>query len=422
MNESKRQELLTHLQTAAEIELSTIPIYLYTYYSINRMPDKADNLSNGQEVATFANKAGGLIMSVAVEEMLHMSLACNIMRALGGEPKLYGYSPTSYPTNLPHHKAGFSVGLSKLTQNQLDLFLGIEAPEKPTAPPEGDNWATIGQFYDYIRKLIIEYTADEDFQHEDQQLGAGRGYYAPNNVDTVYPKDAWYIKEPENPHKPVERGASQAVYPNNEDSGELRTVRDKASALKAIETIMHQGEGYPEDGSHRPDDPAGNEDSHWFKYHKLWEQIGTFTPEALDAFIYRFPDNPTVATYPESFHPIVNLANAVYSYLFLMTETSYRLKGRAQASMFYIGMHKGMIFILDKIIGNMRSLYLNDEKGQVLAPTFENYQFTSLASAKNELVHLAKSVPGYLNLEPQIIQRIEDLPDVNVGPDGHVNF
>jgi hypothetical protein len=422
MTESERQNLLTHLQTAVEIELSTIPIYLYTYYSINRMPSGGDDLPNGQDIATFANKAGGVIMSVAVEEMLHMSLACNIMRALGGEPKLYGHSPSAYPTNLPHHKAGFSVGLTKLTESQLDLFLGIEAPEAKDAPPEGDDWDTIGQFYDYITQLIETTTTDDDFRHEENQLGENRGYYAPNNVDTVYPKDAWYIKQPENPYDPAARGADQAVYPNNEDSGDLRIVRDKASALKAIDTIKHQGEGYPEDGSHKPDDPEGNEDTHWYKFNELYKKLPDFSASDLKTFIHNFPDNPTRAGYPSQFLPLVDLTNAVYSYLFLMTETSYRIKGRAQSSMFYIGMHKGMIFILDKIIGGMRYLFLNNEQGQCLAPTFENYEFTSLASAKQELIDLCMAVPASLQLDPNILQRIQDLPDVNVGPDGHVRF
>ena len=421
MTDKTRETLLTHLQTAVEIELSTIPIYLYTYYSINRVPDCSDNFKNGQQLATFANRAGGLIMSVAVEEMLHMSLACNLLRSLGGQPALYCKSPGAYPTNLPHHKAGFSVGLSKLTADQLNLFLGIEAPEKKGAPPQGDNWETIGQFYDYVKEVIIHHTTDADFRHEDTQIGK-KGYYASNNVDTVYPKDAYYIRQPENPHDPVARGASQAVYPNNDDSGELMIVNNKAAAIKAIEIISHQGEGYPSDPEHEADDPEKNEDSHWYKYNELYKQIQTLSKGELACIVHPFPDNPTRAGYPSQFYPLVDLANAVYSYLFLLTETSFRLRGNAQYSMFYIGMHKGMIFILDKILGGMRYLYLNNKDGQVLAPTFENYQFNSLATAKQELIALCEAVPDSLQLNPNILPRIKDLPDVNVGADGHVRF
>ncbi len=422
MTDSQRQNLLCHLQTAVEIELSTIPIYLYTYYSVNRIPSPCDALKNGQALATYANRAGGLIMSVAVEEMLHMSLACNLMRALGGYPKIYGKSPGAYPTNLPHHKKGFSVGLEKLSADQLEKFLGIEKPEKRGAKPEGDNWDTIGQFYDYITELIEKQTTDKDYKQEAYQLGGASRYYAANNVDTVYPKDAYYFQQPENPLNPAARGADQAVYPNNEDSGELMVVKDKKSALKAIHTIQHQGEGYADDPSHEADDPEKDENSHWFKFKELHKEIKKIKADDLNCFILTFPENPTRASYPSQFYPLVDLANAVYSYLLLITEVSFTLKGSAQSTLFYIGMHKGMIFILDKILGAMRYLYLNNKAGEVLAPTFENYQFTSIASAKQELVALAKTVPASFGLDANIIQRIEVLPDVNVGADGVVRF
>ena len=44
-----------HLQTALDVELSTVPIYLYTYYSINRSPSWDDDAKAGDSLATFAN-------------------------------------------------------------------------------------------------------------------------------------------------------------------------------------------------------------------------------------------------------------------------------------------------------------------------------------------------------------------------------
>ena len=421
MNPALRLKLYQHLQTAIEIELSTIPIYLYTYYSISRQPDNTDNLPNGEALATFANKAGGLLMSVAVEEMLHMSLSSNILRALGGEPKLYCKSPGPYPTNLPHHKAGFAVGLEPLSAAQLKKFEIIELPEKARSPPEEDHWKTIGQFYRYIEELIKK-TSDSDYVEDAHQLAARKGYYSPNNVDTVYPKDAYYIQQPEDPFDPVKRGASQAQYPDNRDSGTLIKVKCKKDALKAIRTIMQQGEGFQQDPSHKEDDKQRNEATHWYKYRELHKEIAAFSAKDLSLITYPFPSNPTRADYPAQFLPLVDLANATYSYLFLMTETAFRLSGHAQDSLFYIGMHKGMIFILDKILGGMRYLYLNNAQGQVLAPTFENYAFTSLATAKLELIALCEAVPASLGLDSNILPRIKDLPDVNVGADGIVRF
>ncbi len=422
MSPELRSKLYTHLQTAIDIELATIPVYLYTYYSINRQPQTTDKLQNGQALATFANRAGGLLMSVAVEEMLHMSLSSNILRALGGTPKVYLRSPSPYPTNLPHHKAGFAVGLEALSAAQLAQFEIIELPEVQGAPPQEDDWKTIGQFYSYIETLI-EKTTDEDYGQAAHQLEAHSGYYSANNVDTVYPKDAYYIKTPENPFNPVERGASQAQYPNNADSGLLRRVRCKHDALKAIHTIMHQGEGFEKSTTHKSDDPSRDEDSHWYKYQALSKEIAAFSASDLAHIVHPFPSSPTLSGYPAPYQPLVNLANATYSYLFLMTETSFRLRDEAQASMFYIGMHKGMIFILDKILGGMRYLKIGTgPTATALAPTFENYAFNSLATAKQELVALCKAVPASLGLDPNILGRIQDLPDVHVGPDGIVRF
>src|SRR5688500_5996028 len=99
---SSREEVLAalkaNLQTAIEIELATIPIYLFTYYSLLRNNESGEAISDAQ---LYANRAGGVMMSVAVEEMLHMSLSSNILFAMGVAPKLAGKAPRQNPTALP---------------------------------------------------------------------------------------------------------------------------------------------------------------------------------------------------------------------------------------------------------------------------------------------------------------------------------
>src|SRR5690606_18977186 len=111
-------------------------------------------------LARFADKAGAVIMSVAVEEMLHMSLSCNILFSLGQMPELYLKSPSPFPTNLPGHAnlgpgaKPLSLPLSKFSVEQLWKFLEIEYPAESDAPPESGNWKTIGQIYSYVRCII----------------------------------------------------------------------------------------------------------------------------------------------------------------------------------------------------------------------------------------------------------------------------
>jgi hypothetical protein len=164
--------LKTDLQTAIEIELATIPIYLYTYYSLVRNNVSGEVIGDAQ---LFANKAGGVIMSVAVEEMLHMSLSSNVLFAMGVAPQLYQKAPSAYPTGLPYHnpkgpvgpggKTAVQIPLAKLGFEQLWHFLQIEYPEQWNAAPQDSNWDTIGQFYSYIRCLLsTRFLTDADFQ------------------------------------------------------------------------------------------------------------------------------------------------------------------------------------------------------------------------------------------------------------------
>lgn len=439
------KDLQGHLQTALHVELSTVPIYLYTYYSINRSPGWNDDAKAGEELARYANKAGGIIMSVVVEEMLHMSLAANILRAIGGTPSVYGQSP-SLPGNLPHHlttdpRTGkrYSFGLEPFSETQLEKFLQIEQPEKVHAKPEGDQWQTLGQFYDYITEQIKRVNPDVFRQHAATQLHGDSGYYAPNNVDTIYPKNAdWVKKNGSNPmaKHPSAETAKQATFDNNEHSGGIRTIHSIEDAIKAMTVIKHQGEGdTPRD--HKEDDKQHDEESHWFKFHALLTALRRkSSPVGANigqAIFPAFVSNPTALSWCQQTSgasgDVITLVNMVYSYVLLMTEVSFTLSGAAQHTFFYIGMHKGMIFILDKLIGNMRwaSNYPSGFGGcdfQGLAPTFENYTFGSIATAKSEMRSLAAKVNAALPnvCDANILQRINDLPDVNITPGQAISF
>jgi len=128
------------LQLAVSIEFCTIPPYLCALWSIKDELDR-DAVS---------------IRQVVQEEMLHLALACNMLVAIGGAPRIGGRWAPRYPTKLP---AGLhphlTVGLSGLTAKALEAFMTIEAPDSPNAetsrlmsiryrPPKG---TTIGEYY-----------------------------------------------------------------------------------------------------------------------------------------------------------------------------------------------------------------------------------------------------------------------------------
>lgn len=343
--DSVRAELEGALQCAVEIELATIPIYLYTYYSI----DRGGKIKGGPDTADinkFANRTGGVIMSVAIEEMLHMSLASNIFFAFTGRPPaLFGRAPASYPTKLafkdtvnghdydhfhnpevpagPDGETDLAIPLAPFSYEQLWQFLLIEYPEPADAPAQGDNWRTIGQYYSYIRCLIAsDHITDRDFQNGAVPYQIQAKYYAPNNTDTIHPTQAFDGNKPA--PAPKTSGADVAVmqtkslptaaevvaYPNAADSFAVDKTRDKPphplitiacknDAFTAIETIGDQGEGTPitrkaagDDAESIYDDKARKEYSHYYKFLTLQSHLDQYHRDDLHEKLPDYVDIP----------------------------------------------------------------------------------------------------------------------------------
>jgi hypothetical protein len=420
-------ELKANLQTALEIELATIPIYLFTYYSIVRTATTGEGID---PVQAYANKAGAVIMSVAVEEMLHMSLVGNVLYAMGVEPQLHSQAPAAYPASLPYHnpqgppgpdgKTAEKVPLGKFSFAQLWHFLQIEYPEPWNGEPKDRDWDTIGQFYSYIRCLLAtSFLRDEDFRQGPAARAIQPGNYSPNSTDTVYTTgkyDPW--KPAPSARQPEWAGADcypsaagTARFANRDDShtgkSALLSIRSIADAASAIDTICDQGEGQPVPGiGPSPyDDPSKDEESHYLKFLTLQAQFQDYqgTRETLPAtprppspqlptisdgalqeagLVIDFPDNPTTASYGP-LGPVSDFCNACFEYMLMMTETIYRVPPEQQKLFFNEALHRSMIWVLDSYIHAMSGIEL--PSGQFMAPTFERYDLGSKKEAFKRL-------------------------------------
>lgn len=128
------------LQSAIELEFSTLPLYLSAMFSL--------------EVQNYS--AYNIIRSVVMEEMVHMSIAANMLAALGGSPGIKNMK-VNYPTRgLPGGaEPDLYVGLSSFSKNQLRNFMRIEAPEFLVGEYTlTEKYSTIGQFYKSIKTAI----------------------------------------------------------------------------------------------------------------------------------------------------------------------------------------------------------------------------------------------------------------------------
>jgi len=451
-------QLRSLLETAISVELATIPIYLFTYYSVQRQPTsnhspmnppgqpgkgEAPNIpdsvdaTRAEQLQIFANRAGATIMSVAVEEMLHMSLSSNMLYAFGGVPELYRRSPgppngPHYPVDLPGHaKLGpdhepLLIPLAPLSFLQLWKFLEIEWPETPGAIPQDQDFETIGQVYAYIRCLVCSH-ATVGFQFEGIDTQLQPDFYSSNNIDTAYATATFDRSKPA--PRPGEHGGGGGFgYPpaarvaKMEDSDDshagmtaLLCIDSIEKAQQAIATICDQGEGYNPQHIDGTDDPTADEDSHFFKFLCLqscleapagWSEpdsglippppgIAPITPAELAYFISPFPANPVTRAdkngggqaYTDPVHQAISDAlNGLYQYMLILTETAFKASGKQQKALFYQGMHMAMIWIMDKLIQSMRVIPLAG--GGVLAPTFENIDLGDRSVAFAGLVAL----------------------------------
>jgi hypothetical protein len=210
------------LQSAVYLELWTIPMYLTAAYSIKApvnekthrpeivdqpdLPKNADGSYNFKKFTSAqANQyAFNSILSVAIQEMLHLELAANVLNAVrpeidypsqmisstnpwvrctGQYAPSYSQAPPSITPNLP---AGVTLELGPFDENQVRLFQWIEHKDEPSIRPDPQaysaSYPSIGDFYTALSYGLAVWwpdlyppkycssdapTADELLQHDD---------------------------------------------------------------------------------------------------------------------------------------------------------------------------------------------------------------------------------------------------------------
>lgn len=231
-NAKTTKELEPLIQEAIKLEHATIPPYLCAYFTLK--------LGTNDEV-------GEIIRSVVIEEMLHMTIACNLLLAIGGRPKINAsdFVPT-YPGGLPFgigemedpdgEEKPLLIRLRKCSKEHVKkTFMNIEKPDKPIVIPDGGDvhpmaetaemeFDTVAAFYYFLAKKI-------------EELG-----------DCVFVQDAPQV-------------VASKWFPDPE---EMFAITDVASAKRAIEVIVDQGEGTSKDPFDGQDEPA-----HYYRFQEI---------------------------------------------------------------------------------------------------------------------------------------------------------
>ena len=234
-------ELRRHLHAAVQLEHATIPPYLTALYSIRpgTNPD-----------------AYHVLRVVAVEEMLHLTLAANMLNAVGGCPDLttHGFVP-DYPAYLPNGETDFQADLRPFSREAIDSFLKIERPAlpppaesvsgaEPSAVAASADSAHHGQHRRHAAHTVHRSRRRRSVRaahvHDDSEehfYSIGEFYKAIEQGLTLLHEqqgDALFSGDPRL------QVTSDYYYSGG---GELFPVTDLASAKQAMRLISEQGEG-----------------------------------------------------------------------------------------------------------------------------------------------------------------------------------
>lgn len=337
-------ELQDYLHAAMQLEHATIPPYLTALYS----------LQPGSN-----SDAYHVIRVVVVEEMLHLTLAANLLNAVGGEPDLSRKGFVArYPAYLPDGETDFQVSLQPFSPEAIDTFLSIERPAAaptaehrfvrrhrkavtiPAVAPNGDDglhFYSIGEFYAEIERGIRHLHAQ--------------------GVDL-------FVGDPA-------RQVTPELYYSG--GGEVIPVKDLDSAVAAVRLISEQGEGL-EGGIYDEEDEL----SHYYRFQQLRlgryyqpgdapnQPTGPGLEVAWDA-VYPVATNLRVADLPEGseVRAAAETFNATYAdFLALLTRA---FTGQPELLVPAVG---GMFGLRDAVTRLVRNP-VPGRPGVHAAPTFE---------------------------------------------------
>src|SRR5712672_2027762 len=216
-----REALIYMLCEAAELEHGIMCQYLFAAFSLKQSQDEGLSTAEVDAVRRWR----GVVAHVATQEMLHLALVHNLLSAVGAAPHL---ARPNLPQPANHYPAGVQLALLPFGEQALRHFMFLERPEgMDLADAEG--LAAVGAAAPLLSERDIV-PRGQDFAtvgHLYRSIEAGLAHLAAKNGE-----DWLFVGPPR-----AQATADHFGWP------ELIRVTDLASAQRAVEEILEQGEG-----------------------------------------------------------------------------------------------------------------------------------------------------------------------------------
>lgn len=293
--------LREHLQEACRIEMSTIPVYLYALYSL-RVTIPKDRATTTPAYAQIG--AHDVIRSIAIEEMLHVLLARNLLTAVGGRLTFASATFTpDYPETMLHRVPRLVLHLRRCDDEQLRAFMQVETPsdEVKVETPATDTYHTLAELYESI---------EDGFEF----------------LDKHHHDELW-----KNPREAHQVSGRYHPYWAQSGGGAPISVTDLKTAKEAILTIVRQGEGRRRTdlvGRNplrpvAPDNPP--EFCHFEKFGRVLAGWEPRWPAGLDekSGLWPVASDPDPRRWPEDVRALADLFDGCYAYTLHLLDELY---------------------------------------------------------------------------------------------------
>ncbi len=216
-----REALLYMLCEAAELEHGLMCEYMFAAFSLKQRVDEGVTAAQLEAIDRW-RKA---ILGVAAQEMLHLAIASNLLSALGMSPHLVR---PNLPHPARHYPPGVTVALLPFSEAAIRHFMFLERPEG-MALADSEGFTAHGQAVPHLDPdaiaPVLQPFATVGHLYRSIEAGLRR------------------LCEKWGEAKVFVGPANAQAKPEHFRWPQLVLVTDLASAVKAIETIVEQGEG-----------------------------------------------------------------------------------------------------------------------------------------------------------------------------------
>lgn len=227
-----RRDLLYLLSQASELEHSLVCQYLFTAYSLKEDPSEGVTALQLRSITNWQNE----IIGVAVQEMLHLALASNLLTAIGGAPYL---RRANFPQSKTYTSLSLRFMLAPFSEETLQRYICFELPQDFQPGTGETNWNDVCSQVRASHALLAEPLLPKklDFHSIGELYGLIRQGFADVEASLQASGQTLFIGPP--------AAEATGIWP-----GQLTAVKDVTSAQQAIDLIVAQGEGTPTDQEH----------------------------------------------------------------------------------------------------------------------------------------------------------------------------